>query len=311
MKRRYFALIAALVLTGAAVTGVGFWLKRNLDDPHHLYDGESAVALPFLLLSRGTLWDALTGAEPTAPATTAAPTETTQAPTTLPEPTTAATTLPPETTEHTVAETTAPTPTIPQPIYGQDETFFDDALFIGDSRMCGLRDYARLGEAEYFCDVGMNIFNMWDRACGDTGFDATDLGSLLSQRKYGKIYIALGINECGFATSSFRSEYRAMVEAIREYQPDALIVLQSIMGVTRGYAANGSHFLPSHLAELNDFIHSLADDTAVFYIDVNQAMADAEGYLLEEATWDGCHLKGSYNSVWAAWLCYSASEIIG
>ena len=38
-------------------------------------------------------------------------------------------------------------------VYGQDESFFDDALFIGDSRMVNVANYARLGSADYFADV--------------------------------------------------------------------------------------------------------------------------------------------------------------
>lgn len=35
-----------------------------------------------------------------------------------------------------------------------------DALFIGDSRTVGMMEYAGLTEANYFCSIGMNVFNI-------------------------------------------------------------------------------------------------------------------------------------------------------
>lgn len=69
-------------------------------------------------------------------------------------------------------------------VYGQDESFFDDALFIGDSRMVNVANYARLGNADYFADVGMTVFKMFSTTASDKDFGATDLASLLRSREY-------------------------------------------------------------------------------------------------------------------------------
>ena len=36
----------------------------------------------------------------------------------------------------------------------------DDALFIGDSRTVGLMEYAGIDDADYFCTVGMSVYNI-------------------------------------------------------------------------------------------------------------------------------------------------------
>ncbi|MDD6478252.1 MAG: hypothetical protein PUF48_00330, partial [Oscillospiraceae bacterium] len=36
----------------------------------------------------------------------------------------------------------------------------DDALFIGDSRTVGLMEYAGIDGADYFCTVGMSVYNI-------------------------------------------------------------------------------------------------------------------------------------------------------
>jgi len=38
-----------------------------------------------------------------------------------------------------------------------DTTYFDDALFIGDSRTVGLAEYGNLGQAEVLADSGMSV----------------------------------------------------------------------------------------------------------------------------------------------------------
>ena len=59
-----------------------------------------------------------------------------------------------------------------------EEDYFDTALFIGDSRTVGLALYGRLGQADYFADVGMSVFNLFDKSVSDDHFAKQDLRSL-------------------------------------------------------------------------------------------------------------------------------------
>ena len=78
-------------------------------------------------------------------------------------------------------------------------TYFDDALFIGDSRTVGLSQYGRLGRADYFASTGMTVFNVLkEKRFPTTDLAKQDLPSLLSAKRYGKIYLILGINEIGY-----------------------------------------------------------------------------------------------------------------
>ena len=313
MKKRLYLLLTILVASSLLVSCFGLILKLRLGDSFQKYQEESVIALPFVLFKDGKVDDVLWKPRPSVPA------ETTEAPTTVPAATetTASneTSVPPTTApvnETTVPETTVPETTLPPrklPVYGEDESFFDDVLFIGDSRLCGLRDYARLGQADYFCDVGMTIFNLWDRTTSDKDFGSCDLATLLAQKHYNKIYIALGINECGYPTGSIESEYQSLIQRLQDAQPDAIVISQSIMTVGRDFAASADYFSISHLAELNEMFASFADGKKVFYLDVNEAVADSEGYLPEEMSSDGCHLYAVENAVWAKWLCDSAERL--
>ena len=68
-----------------------------------------------------------------------------------------------------------------------DESYFADALFIGDSRTVGLSEYGRLSGATYFADVGMSCYSVFQTTVNVPGIGSTDLTSLLHSRSFGKI----------------------------------------------------------------------------------------------------------------------------
>lgn len=254
-----------------------------------------------------------TAAQTDAPVTTTP--ETTVPETTVPETTVPETTVP-ETTipDTTVPETTAPPPVLLDPRFdfiegAVDESWYDDALFIGDSRIVGLRDYARSGNADYFCSVGMSVFNYKTRTESDRDFSSQTLESLLSSHSYGKVFISLGINECGYPIDSLISSYSGLVELVRQYQPNATIVLQGIMTVSKGYAGDRSYFQPKNINAINDRIRQLSDGILTYYIDVNTVFTDGEGYLLTDISGDGCHLSAKYAAVWAQWISYAVGNL--
>ena len=64
-----------------------------------------------------------------------------------------------------------------------------DALFIGDSRTVGMMEYAGLTEANYFCSIGMDVFNIKKNRVSVPSVGKVTLEELLSNKKYGKIYM--------------------------------------------------------------------------------------------------------------------------
>ena len=192
---------------------------------------------------------------------------------------------------------------------GVDSTWYEDVLFIGDSRTVGLREYARSGNADYFCGVGMSVFNIQTSKTEDLGFTKQYLEDLLASRTYGKVFINLGINECGYSTSSLVSAYKDLIKLVQKYQPNAKIVIQAIMTVTKNYAGGASYFQPDHIFSINRKLANLADGASVFYIDVNVYFTDQDGFLYRDLTGDGCHLYASYYRVWRDWIGYEAARL--
>jgi lysophospholipase L1-like esterase len=194
---------------------------------------------------------------------------------------------------------------------GVSDAWFNDVLFIGDSRTVGLRDYARSGNAEYFCSVGLTVFSVLkdDTKASDKNFSKQTLESLLSSKSYGKIFISLGINECGYSTSSLINAYSKLINRVRELQPNAKIILQGIITVTKKYAGSRDYFKPNHINAINERIKGLSNGSTIFYIDANPYFTDSDGYLYTDVTGDGCHFTGKYYREWAKWISFAAGKL--
>lgn len=310
-KKRGLAVLAILlVATSLAATATGLVLKAQLQKYVGGWEDRLAIAVPFMLLHDNTDLRRMeqarqAGSTPNQPEQPENPTDP-KAPDESEIPT----------DTETPAQTEKPqVPGVPTELpdvvtgakYGEDESFFDDALFIGDSRMVSSAYYARLGKADYFTDVGMNVFQMFSVTASDDNFDATDLTTLLQNRTYKKIFIMLGINECGYPMSSLLSAYQEDIDTLKRLQPDATIYLLKVYGVSRSVAESASYFSPQRLQEVNDGIAGLADGKKVHCLDASHLYCDDEGYMKEEYTSDGIHPYAKDAALFAQWLCQQIS----
>lgn len=207
---------------------------------------------------------------------------------------TAEPTLPP-TEPPTEPPTAAPTEPPNLPVA---DAWFENTLFIGDFNVAGLRDVARSGNADYFCTSDMGVFNWDEETASDDDFEDQDLLTLLGAAQYEKIIINLGINNCGYPTSSLINAYEDLIASIKNVQPEAKIVLHGILLVTEDYADGLDYFAPSHINEVNQRIEALTDGTSVFYIDVNASFASSSGYLLSSVSSNGCMLTTASYEDW-------------
>ena len=101
----------------------------------------------------------------------------------------------------------------------------EQALFIGAGVTCGLRDGERLAGADYFCQPGMSVFNVFGCRLSDADFQCQTLEMLLAQREYGCVVIELGRNESGCAQDTVLEAYRELLNTLSRTQPQAAVVL--------------------------------------------------------------------------------------
>lgn len=187
-----------------------------------------------------------------------------------------------------------------------EEDYFEDALFIGDSRTQGLYEYGGFGDnVTFYCKTSLTIYDLFkkNKAFIKDGERKLTLEEALTERSFGKIYLMIGINEMGTGTAeSFFEEYARAVFKIQQLQPDAVIFVQAIMRVGAQKNASDPIFNNMNIAIRNVEIETLADDQRIFYIDVNEVLCDENGNLFEGWSNDQVHLKAKYYAVWKEFL---------
>ncbi len=196
-----------------------------------------------------------------------------------------------------------PLPPDTEPIPVTPEEYYSDALFIGDSRTVGLWTYGRIEGASYFARTSMNVSNCFADKKSETGTGSLNLEEYLKKNRFGKIYILLGINEIGYSYSWIVSKYEALLERLHELQPDAILIIQSNMHVTKAKSdKNPDTFNNGRIDELNRRLSKLADGETVFYLGFEKIFDDENGNLRADYTGDGVHLKGKCYSIWRDYL---------
>ena len=196
-----------------------------------------------------------------------------------------------------------------------DATYFSDALFIGDSRTVGLCEYGSLkGTAAFLAKESVNVYNVLDKELWYTDHDEeawdSTVEDALSKEQYGKIYVALGVNELGIGTTyMYYEKYRELLELIREYQPDALIFIQGIMHVSYEKSSSDSCRNNTVIYQRNCAISTLANGRDIFYIDMNPYVCDENGDLYDDLSGDGIHLKAFAYENWDRSLMENAIVI--
>lgn len=191
-----------------------------------------------------------------------------------------------------------------------DTSYFDDALFIGDSRTVALRAYGTLTNSHFFAKTGISVNALFDYPATDE-LTGLSLRHILSERSYKKIYIMIGVNDLSSGTlTGFTDGYFETVDKIREYQPNAVIYIQSIIGITAGkeYTSAG-HFDNQTVINRNALLKSKCDGESLVYLDLFSAFSDEAGYLKSEYSADGLHIKPDYTYIWEDYLKSHAIKI--
>ena len=176
-----------------------------------------------------------------------------------------------------------------------DDDYYDDACFIGDSRMVGIYDYSGWDKADFYCDNGYCVYNYKGGKtvlCQNNGKKYT-LEEAMDRKQYGKIYIMIGTNDCGYGnTEDFKNNYSDMLDMLKEKQPGAIIFTVANLRVSQKAEKEDKTGVYNNI-DINDknvAISELADGETVFYIDCNIPFVDENGYLIEENTFDGFHV---------------------
>ena len=185
-----------------------------------------------------------------------------------------------------------------------DDSYFATAAFLGDSRTDGFRLYSGLKEGIYFVSTGATVESVFTKAVKTDAGEMPLLDALaMMEPEPERIYVMLGVNELGWVDSNdYYTQYGLLIDRLRQDHPDAEVILQTNMPVTRAQEAKKTYVCNSRIAVYNDIIRTLAGEKNCPLVDTASAVADEEGFLRTEWSSDGVHLNTKGCKVWLEYL---------
>lgn len=183
------------------------------------------------------------------------------------------------------------------------EDYFSDALFIGDSRTVGMQQSGLLPNASYYAKVGIGIGDILSkRIVSDAGVMISVEEALL-RHSFGKVYVMIGINDMSRGDVSwFTQQYQEILDAVQRTQPNAVIYIQGNIPMSYRIQDFSGALNNANLEQRNEASRGLADGRKIFYLDIEDIYADANGHLDTAYSSDGLHVGTKYYPRWVEYL---------
>lgn len=185
-----------------------------------------------------------------------------------------------------------------------DDSYFDDAIFIGDSRTEGFALYSGLGNIRAYTARGASVSTVFtDPVINQNGEKLSIMDAIESSEPFSKAYIMLGINELGWAYEElFIEKYEQIIDTLREINPNVTIYVQSILPVTKEKSDNDSIYNNPKIDTFNALLQKMCEEKEVYYVNVSEAVCDESGMLPADASFDGVHLNKESCQKWLEYL---------
>ena len=185
-----------------------------------------------------------------------------------------------------------------------DNSYFDDAVFVGDSLTEGLKLYNSLSPNRFLSYIGMSMYGIDNKkfpdANGNPAYNAIDM---IAASNANKVYIMLGTNDeiSPKAQGYYIDNYTRFIDNIRAVKPNAIIYIQSILPVTPQKETEG-RFHNSYIYSYNEALLNLAKEKKCYYLDIKSICADANGNMAAGISPDGIHLDVTHYQKWFSYL---------
>ena len=189
-----------------------------------------------------------------------------------------------------------------------DDSYFENAVFLGDSRTEGLELFGGLKNGTFYWARGMTVFYA-DDVDGHSIFDVDGeqltLVGTLSKRSYDAVYIMIGVNELGYTVEQYEDGLRTLIDKVLAAQPDAVVYLQIMPPVNDAVCQKSGlayYISNDNIKQFNDVIIRVAEEKQVVLLNTAEAYTGEDGQLPAELASDGCHFAYSAYSLWADYL---------
>ena len=182
-----------------------------------------------------------------------------------------------------------------------DDSYFQDAVFIGDSRMEGFRNLSGITKGSFVTAVGMELENFYSEAQIATAQGIVPVMDALKNINYTKIYMMLGTNELGaYDMNSVRESYRKVLSDIKTPSSSAepTVYVYSVIYVEEALVTTGYYVNNANVDAVNLEIMKMCQEEGYHYINLNEVFSDGYHSLVSGASSDGVHLEQPYCQDW-------------
>ncbi len=191
---------------------------------------------------------------------------------------------------------------VPMQSVSVDDSYFSDAVFIGDSRMEGFRFTSGITQGEWLTSVGMTLTSISDSKVATPDGNITVYQGL-SGRQYSKIYLMLGANDLGFwPWEEFLPTALSVLKQFHELQPNALIYICSCIYVEESKVVT-DYVNNANVIEVNKGLLQACEELPYcWYVNLNEVLSNGWQSLIQDASEDGVHLYEHYSKIMLSYL---------
>lgn len=181
--------------------------------------------------------------------------------------------------------------------------YFDDAVFLGNSRTETFVLYTGLSNATSYAFKGFSVTKVLEEPAVNINGQKLKILEALKHQDFSKVYMMFGYNETGWVYPElFIEKYEKIIDGVREANPDAIIYVQSIIPVSQKASESNGDENNERIDEYNGLIKEMVKRKDVHYLNVAESVVDETGVLPEEAAFDGVHLKKEWAEKWLEYL---------
>ena len=193
------------------------------------------------------------------------------------------------------------TSVVPAQAVAVDDSYFEDAVFIGDSRMEGFRAFSGITKGSFVTAVGMELENFYTDAQIATAKGNMKVLDALGNINYSKIYMMLGTNELGaYDMNAVQENYRKVLKDIKQKSSstDPIVYVYSVIYVDESLVETGDYVNNANVDTINLEILKMCQEEGYHYINLNEVLSDGNHSLISGASEDGIHLTQQYCQEW-------------
>lgn len=198
------------------------------------------------------------------------------------------------------------------------ESFFDGAVFVGDSVTLGLRNYVTsernkghecLGKAKFLTEGSMGYSNTLPKIGAGNSIHPKYKGKemhiedALALMKADKVFIMLGMNDfCIYSVKEGIGNVEKCINRIKEKNPETEIYIESVTPALR----DRGNFNNANIDKFNTALKQFCEENDCIYVDIASVMKNSNGALIESYCSDpegkGVHMTYEGCRAWVNYL---------